>query len=179
MKRPIIIAIALYFVLAIGILFVWPKYKDLNLVKKTIETQETEIKNNNDYFDNLKAIDDNLAASPEELSKIDSALPPESSPTDLFNFFQSISSNNGLILKEVSLAGSSRLSGSLSKIEEKDFTIVVVGTYPAFKNFLSEIEKSARLIGIENISFSSASLAGTKTGAISFTVAVKTYDYPE
>lgn len=179
MNRPIIAAIALYFTLAIGVLLIWPKYKELSLIKKTIEKQETEIKNTNDYFEKLRKIDSDLAAKPEAISKIDSALPGESSPTDLFNFFQSISSNNGLILKEVTLGSTLRPAGILSKTKATDFTVTVVGTYPAFKNFLSETEKSARLINVKNISFSSASLASKKTGAISFTMTVETYAFSE
>jgi Tfp pilus assembly protein PilO len=181
MKRPIIIAVALYLSLAIAALLIWPKYKTLNIIKDTIEKQKTEIQNNKDYVDKLGAISAELDGNSEGVSKIDSALPGESSPTDLFNFLQSVASENGLILKEIGMGTSSKLSGNLSDIEEANFSIIVTGTYPAFKNFLSEIERSARLINIENISFvsSSPSTKSPKTGVISFSLEIKTYDFPE
>lgn len=179
MKRPIIIAIAFYFILAMAVLLIWPKYQDFSLIKKTIEIQKDEIEKTNDYFDKLKAADAELAANSEGISRIDSALPSESFPTDLFNFFDSMSSDNGLFLKEVKLGNSSNLSGNLSKIKATDSSVVVVGTYPAFKNFLSGIERSVRLISVENVSFSSVSLNSRETNTIVFTVGVKTYNFSE
>ena len=170
MPRPIIIAISFYLILALGILLISPKYQDLNLAKKTIEEKKDKIQIKEEYFSNLRKISDELERYSESLAKIDSALPPEPFLPDLFNFLQGISSQNGLILKEIRLGTSGQ---RLPKIRETYLSFSVLGFYPSFKNFLSNLEKSARSIEVENIDFT----LSIKEAPTSFDLKIKVYSY--
>jgi Tfp pilus assembly protein PilO len=75
---------------------------------------------------------------------------------ELLNFFQKTASQSGLILEEVSPIEAS--SGEEKDIKTTRVNITLKGYYFDFKNFLLIVEKSARLIEIENIYFSSDEL---------------------
>ena len=170
MPRPIIIAISFYLTLALVILLILPKYQDLKLAKKDIEEKSGKIEYQKERFLNIKKASEELDKYSESLAKIDSALPAELSSPDLFNFLQKISAQNGLILKDVSLGTSSQ---KLPKIKETHLNFTVFGFYSSFKNFLSSLEKSARLIEIEDIHF----VAPLKEAPISFELKIKVYSY--
>jgi Tfp pilus assembly protein PilO len=78
-----------------------------------------------------------------------------------------------LVLKNESFNFSSVSKESLAKKEYR-FSLELSGSYPAFKNFLAILEKSAKIIEVENISFSSPA---KDDSAFSFNVAVKFYSY--
>jgi len=102
----------------------------------------------------LEALSERLLTYREQLSKIDSAFPASPSPAVIFNFFQKASSENGLILTEINMDGTEQSSGE--RIQEMYFSISVSGSYSAFKNFLSAIYASSRLIEVKSINFSSS-----------------------
>jgi Tfp pilus assembly protein PilO len=154
MYRPIIIAIFLYAALALAIGLIFPKYKEFSLVQKKIEEVKTELQYRDNYFNLLGEISQKLNEYPEELSKIDSALPSEPFPLDVFNFIGTASPQNGLALRSVRL-GEISSSKVISKVREMKLSFTVTGSFPSFRNFLSVLESSARLIQIENISFNS------------------------
>ena len=177
MKKPIIIAISLYISLALIIGLVLPRYRELRVVKKEIEEANAKIEKRDKYFSQLRELADQLKKYQEEISKIDSAIPSEMSVLNMFNFLSETSSQNGLLLKEVALEKSSSSKIS-SRLRENYITFNVVGSYPSFKNFLSLLEKSARIIQIENISFSSGSVSTKKGEAPTlFKVTIKVNSY--
>ena len=107
----------------------------------------------------------------------------------LFNYLQKISSESGLILLSIGRFKvtpfvqettdsqnllTAEINNPLSNVQEIDFNITIKGTYSSFKSFLAKIEKSARLIKIENVSFDSKQ---DDKGVLSFNLIMKTYSY--
>ena len=178
MNRPLLISIICFaLVLIIGLVLFFPKYQDFRFVKLQLNTKEKEILDKQEYFSEIDRISEKLKEYPGELAKIDSALPFNPSLPFLFDFFQKISSQNGLILKNISggyASSSSSSSSSSPSIKEIKISLSLSGSYPAFKNFLTSLEKSARLIEVESISFSFFPETGS---AVSFNVIVKTHSY--
>jgi Tfp pilus assembly protein PilO len=72
----------------------------------------------------------------------------------MYGFFKKKASESGLVLKDESFA-SEKESNYGSGLKEQRFNLEVFGSYLAFKNFLSALEKSARIIEVESVSFSS------------------------
>jgi len=177
MKRPLIIALSLYITLALVIGLILPKYKELGVVKRKIEEANTELQYRQNYFSLLGNISEQFKQYEDQLSKIDSAIPAEMSALDMFNFLDGASFQNGLILKEV---GMDKVSSSkiAPRIKENYIRFVVSGSYSSFKNFLSVLEKSARIIQIESISFRSSGTSSQKGEMpISFNVTIKVNSY--
>lgn len=163
----IVIFFSLSFFLIIFLIF--PKYQNLNSLKKEIFEKEDELSSQEKYFETLRETSEELKKYEDSLSKVDTALPKNPSLPELLNFIQKTSSQSGLSLKGISPAVTSPLEG---EIKETRINFLLVGSYSDFKNFLSILEKSARLIDIENFSFSSP-----KEGQFNFNLAIKVYSY--
>ena len=173
MQKPILFSLFILTLLVLGVIFLWwPKYQDYSNLKFDIAGKKAELQNKNEYFSQLSDLSLKLKEYGTELSKIDSALPLSPEVKDLLNFLGKTSSQNGLILEKVNLEKISPLEKN-SKILKTSLTFSVTGYYPAFKNFLSGLEKSGRLIEVESVSFSSSK----KEEAFPFDVKIKTYSY--
>jgi len=184
MSRFIFIAIFFLVISLIGVFLVWPKYQELKNFSEEIKAKETEFGYIENYFQKLNQLSQELEKYETQISKIDFALSSNSSLTllSLVNFLQSASSQNGLIFKELSSfsitspkppAGTpTPESQPLPKIKEISLGFEVSGSYFALKNFLRTIEKSAKLIEVENVSFSIE-----KEGLSPFSLDIKTYSY--
>jgi Tfp pilus assembly protein PilO len=167
-----------------GLFLVWPKYQRFNTLKLEIEAREIELRYIEEYFSKLNQLSQELKKYENQLSKIDLALPPDSSLTliSLVDFVQKASSQNGLVFKKlgsfsitlpkpVLTPGSHRVQ-PLSKIKEISLDFEVSGSYFALKNFLDTLERSAKLIEVESISFSSK-----KEEISTFDLKIKTFSY--
>jgi len=172
MNRQIIIVISLFLVLILGVGLVSPKYQDLKQLSKKIGEKQAELQSKKEYFSNLKETSEELKNYEVQLSKIDSALPPDPGLPALFDFIQKASSQSGLVLKEIS-PSSTKLSQNFEGLQETESSLSVSGSYSSFKNFLLVLEKTARLIEIESISFSSSE----KETPINFNLRIKVYSY--
>jgi len=149
----LIILVCLFALSALGGYFLcWPKYKEFQTKKSEIEIKDEEIRLKEEYLSILKTFSERLLKYSEQLSKIDSAFPVNPSPALMFNFFQKASSENGLILTETNTSTEQSPEG---RIQETSFSISVSGSYSAFKNFLSTIYASSRIIEVKSINFSS------------------------
>lgn len=172
LPRPIfIIIITLFLVLVLGVVLIWPQYQTLKALPKNIKEKEAQLQYKKIYFSELSQIKAELEQYELALSKIDSALPPDLSLPSIFNFLQKASSQSGLVLKAISPVNTSP-SEEISTASETKFSISVVGAYSSFKDFLSTLEKSARLIEVENISFSSPS-----EPSLTFNLRIKVFSY--
>jgi len=175
------------FAIALGItaLLIWPKYQEVAVFKLRAEEARENLQLKEQYFLSLKDAAQELERYEPELSKIDSAFPSEPSLPSLFKFLQETSSQNGLILKSIGTFSTS-VHPEKPGPEETRFDIGVSGSYPSFKNFLLEIEKSGRLIEVESVSIYPPS--GGEGGAVPvfptgepyfyFTFKIKVYSYP-
>jgi len=132
-------------------LFISPKKDSLSNLNSELSQKRHELETLDKYFQEVLKTSEKLKNYQEEISKIDSALPDDPSIPSLFNFLQSSSSQSGLLLENI---------GSISVKEEgklKKWTtnLRLKGDYSSLKNFISTVERSARLIKIEKIFLSS------------------------
>jgi len=179
----------LLFVSLFSYFFLFPKYKNYQRLKKEIFQLEKEIQSFQQYSQQLKTIYEELKAK-EESTKAELALPLNPDLPKILNFIQISAGQNGLLLKEVSITQSVKSLEEESpspettvpteeippqlKLGETNFTFKISGNYSDFKNFLSDIEKSTRLIQIENIEFSSP----TQGERFEFKISAKAFFLP-
>jgi Tfp pilus assembly protein PilO len=169
---PIIIVACFLLTVIFGVILLWPKFQELKMIEKNIAEKKEELQYQENYFSNLREIKSKLEEYQAEVTKINSALPDDSSLPSLFNFLQKTSSQSGLVLKGVS-PFAVVVSKENPDIKETQFSLQVSGSYSSFKNFLSTLEKSARLIEVENISFSSPK----KGNLFTFNLRIKVFSY--
>ena len=171
MNRLVAIIVLVLLALILGVGFVWPKYQRLQELKMTIKDKQEELESRERYLADLKKISEEIDKSSESLAKIDAALPAEISLPDLYNFFLKATSQNGLILRDLTTSGPSSFSG---RINQLTISLSLSSSYPSFKNFLSYLEKSSRFFEIESFSF--VSPAG-KDSQFNFSLVVRTHAY--
>ncbi len=172
MNKTVAIIIFSFLAIFLLVFLVFPKYQDLISLQAKTQRIKTNLEELQGYISDLQKTAKDLEKYNEVLSKIDSALPLELFLPDLINHLQKTSAENGLIFKDFSPSGGEPLEEG-SDIKKHYLDITVIGSYPAFKNFLSALEKSARLIMIENISFSTPG----EEELFSFLLTLKFYSY--
>lgn len=159
MKKSFSIPILLLVVLLLATFLVWPQYREFKDLKEQIKQKQAEFSETEKYLSELSQISEKLSNYQDSLEKIESALPQEFSLSSLLNFFQKESSENGLLLKNINQTEGERKEepkGILAKVKETYINLSLTGTYPSLKGFLESLEKSSRLIEVENISINAA-----------------------
>ena len=184
MSRLIFIFLGIVAILSIVFFLLWPKYQKFENSKIEIENKELELSQTGDYFAKLERTAKDLEEYQDQLSKIDLALPSDSSFTaiSLINFIGKASSINGLTLKKLksfsitSPQPPAQTAGGPaqppSKIKDISVDFEVSGSYLALKNFINTLENSAKIIEIENLSFSVK-----KEEIFSIDLKIKTFSY--
>jgi len=153
MKNPILFTVGI-FLIAFAILgaFVFPVFQKFRETQAEVKIKKTDLENNQEYLAALNNFYSEFEELKPQLSKIDSALPKEPSLPNFLDFIQKTVGENGLVLTEISF---SKTTPTKEKIKETSLELSITGKYSAFRNLLLNLEKSARLIEIANISFSS------------------------
>jgi Tfp pilus assembly protein PilO len=167
----IVSAISFLIVIAVAVLVLWPKFQELQKLQGDIERERAEIQLKKEYVLMLDEAMAELESNKAEVSKIRTALPVNPSVPSLFNYLQRTASGSGLILTEISPFTVSS-SVAFANLKQTVFTIKASGPYPSFKNLISTLEKSARLIEVESISLSSG-----QEESFDFNLRLKTFSY--
>ena len=154
MNKTLITAVCLIASALVGYMAIWPKYQDLRIERTNEAVKSADLANRKAYFADLAEIDAKLQEYESQLSIIDKAIPEEISTPDFFDLIQREVSQSGLVLKDLGTI-SSGPSSIYPNLVKNTLNISVSGPYNVFKNFISSLEKSARIIGIEKMSFSS------------------------
>lgn len=177
MNKSFAIPILFFIALLITVYLVLPIVSDFSNLNKQLEMRKKEALVIESYY---KGIHDNfnkLKEYQESLEKIDSALPADFFLPSLFNYLQKTSTENGLFLKSVNLSVVSKKETEeeiAKKIQEKYVSIELIGFYDAFENFLKSIEKSSRLIEIEEVQIRKEVLG---EGLLTLNLLLKVYSY--
>jgi Tfp pilus assembly protein PilO len=173
MQKTIIATAVIFVGLVLGTIFwVWPRYQSFNATRMEIEKSQLEMADKQEYFSELRNISSRLKDYGEEFSKIDSSLSASLTEPELINFVSRIVSESGLILGNVNLSGLTAQENN-SQLKKISMDMTVVGFYPALKNLLVNFEKSAKIMEVDSISFSSPAEGET----FSFNLKVHTYSY--
>ncbi|MBU2539789.1 type 4a pilus biogenesis protein PilO [Patescibacteria group bacterium] len=151
--RSIIIAIIIFITLVSIFYLVSPKYRELQGVLLEVGKKEVEFESKSAYFIEITSVYKELMNYQDSLNKIETALPSKFSLPSLVNFLYKKGAESGVVIKRVS-AGKSSPVGKETNIKETSLSLSIIGSYTSLENFITSIEKSARLIEGENISFS-------------------------
>lgn len=131
------------------------------------------------YFKDLKDSSEKLKNYENQLAKIDSALPKDPSLPSFFNSVSKLAQKTGTTLKEIKSTRASP-STEFPEFRETEITFIVSGFYPSLRDFISGLERSARMVKIEDISFSvpkEEEISPAERGIFNFELKVKIYSY--
>ncbi|MEF8846912.1 MAG: type 4a pilus biogenesis protein PilO [Candidatus Paceibacterota bacterium] len=149
--KPIFVAISFSLALFLLLFMVWPKYQDLKQLNQEVSRVETKLERSKGYVSKLNSLSEQLDQHGEGMSKIETALPSKPGIPSLLNYLYSAAAGSqGLLMKNVGAISQSSYQGNIKK---SNLNITLSGAYPSFKNFLKMVEKSSRIIEVNNISF--------------------------
>lgn len=158
MSRNYLEAFAIIIVtFGLGFFLVLPKYQELQSNNARVQEKKAEIAARTEYYNGLKAIIDDLNYYRESMDKIETALPDDLDAPALMNFVQAAAMQSGLALQDINYTESGKgaaLSSGLS-LANYEISLKVSGSYENFKNFISIIEHSSRLISVVSLTVNS------------------------
>jgi len=163
---------SIFFILSsvsIFFFFISPLKNSVDALTSQLRQKRLEYQTLEQYFQEIENILEKLSEYSEEISKIDTALPEDPSLPHLFDFLYRASMLSGVLLESVDNP-SLKTEGDLKKWTT---TLTLKGEYSSFKDFISVIEKSARLIKVENISITQTK----ETPSLSFKVTISVFSY--
>ena len=174
MKRNIAV-IVVCLIISIGLFFglIYPKYQSWQSLRFQAKEKNAELQTKMEYFSQIRQTTEALNTYEEALAKISSALPADSSLPSLTNFLQVTASETGMSLSDVGIEASEQPDGK-SRVKEIGLILEVSGSYDGFKNFLSSLEQSARMISISSLSFQTPKK--TKDPFV-FSLSIKAFSY--
>ncbi len=156
MNRLSVSLVLLFLTLIWGAFFVTPKNENLTFLRQDIKEKRAELQSKATYLATLTQLSQKVNEYKAPLDKIDSAVPDSPELPTLFSFLQKVASQSGLVLTGLDVVltpvGGSPKSAIVGlAIKETHLNLILSGSYPALKNFLSTLEKSSRLIEVESI----------------------------
>ena len=174
-------------IISIGTFFMYvdPNYRGTNLgsgARSVIDLQ----KEDGEYQAALSNTDairqkrDSLVAkmgkmNPDNLTKLGKLLPDNIDNIKLVIDIRNIADNHALTLKNIKLdsltkSDPTKLGADTSKYGTVGLSFSVSSSYENFQNFLTDLEKSLRLVEITDLT-----VTGNDTGVYDFSIGLKTY----
>jgi len=162
---PIIGILLLIAAILLGILVWWPKFQQFRNLTSELKIKTEALEQKRAYFANIDEILNRLQEEQykDSVDKIETALPESVSVPELFNFILIKAAENGMAAGNIT-SGEGQQGGSVGGAQSFPFSASFTGSYSAFKNFLSVLNKSSRLIEVDSISFA----AGQGESAFTF-----------
>lgn len=166
--------------LSVGLIYAvfMPRYEKVQGLMNQ-EKQYKEILDNvsalSDIRDDLEVKYENLPQA--EVARLEKILPSNVDTVNLAMNFDSIAARYGISIKSIRTVESKTDTGTsiVQSSDKKPYQRVTVSfsfisTYPNFRKFMADIEKSLRLIDVKSVAFQT-----TESGIYEFQVSVETY----
>jgi len=179
--KPILIALILFIILILVFFVVSPEYQKFKDLQSELGIKKAEYNAQKEYYSAIGQTYYDIKSKSEDIAKIDNALPSDPNLGKLVYYLQEQATKSGLIMKSLFLTKSST-STAENSVKDIAFSLNLVGNYSALENFVSYLEKSARLFDIASISFGSGETSGSEAqfetqSVFSFSMQVNTHTY--
>lgn len=168
---PLYTIIAFLISLLVVFALVLPRYRSYVSLGQEAAERMTEFQSQEEYIQKLEEKSERLQGYQDSILKIESAIPKKRFLSELLSFFQKTAARSGLIMEK---ANPAFVASDLPEdVEIARVDLNLKGDYKGLKSFLKIIEKSARLIEVDNIYFSYPE----RGDIFKFNVAVIIYSY--
>jgi len=189
-KKTQIIAIILF---AASVVFIWQIlsiYPEIGIMKGKIKDQEAAVENSQKTLEKIKEIVSFTSKNKEVIGRFDSILPAREDNANLLSVLDSMARANGLIAATINFAeikknenaqkNDAEIALENNNLNVKNIKLSLRGSYSSFKNFLTSIEKTMRIMDIVSVNFSKGASAEGNVSAektYSFNLAFNAYSY--
>lgn len=157
----------------VGLLFTWPAYQDMRLMRSDIQKRRQEYETREAYYTTLREAKSRLQERAAEIARLDAAIPNEQGLPALYGMLQAMASESGLAVRSVN---SSPVGQSVPDVRARQITIdlKLTGTYASFKTFLERIKTAPRFLNVQEVAFSSSR---STTIPFDFSLLLNAYSY--
>ena len=153
MPKIFIISISLFCILIFGNFAILPNYRALGIKNIELNEKRAELASKEQYFEQIKSLINDLDEYSDQLEKVWFAVPDNPDFVPFFGFLQKTCAENGLILGKIN-SFESLASKKANRVEKSIVHFEAIGNFNSLLNFLKALEKSARIIEIVGIDFS-------------------------
>lgn len=154
LNRQVLTILFVFVAIGLSVFLVYPKYNEFKYLQISLIEDQAELNSKYDYFAEVTKTYDQLETSKDSLSKIEGALSSNTSLSPLMYTIQKKSIESGLIVRNLFLSKVSPVD-TKTGLKEIVFSVNLIGSYSALKNFSYSLEKSSGLFAINTVSFSS------------------------
>lgn len=136
--------------------FLVPYYNSFKRLEVVLSNKEKQIEIEKEEVKKVEEAHQKLIDYSSEVNKIESAFPiKDLLIPEFYNFAKQEIPQSGVVLKDIGGGRSASSGGEVeAEIEKTIFSVSVTGSYLNFKNLLSNLYRSSRLVSIESISMS-------------------------
>jgi len=184
MSNLLHIFVAVVILALVGVFLLWPRWQKIAEVQQGLAGKMAELGDLERRNAKMVGYHDKLEKHGEDLAKIEFAIPPRDDFPAFFYLLQNICSQNGIVMTGISPSllspknASEAAAGEEEQEDQEKLRVLstglsVSGSYEAFLNLLSALERSARLIEVPSVSFSSPE----EGDAFSFSLSLKAHSY--
>ena len=180
MNHLFVIIGVIVIIFVIAAFWAFPMYQEYKEISAELVEKETQFQNREKYFSELVSIEQRLESFEDELVKLNTALPDDSSLPSLYNLIQRLSSESGLILRQISAVedATRALKDTTEVLDEVQTKTTAVslnleGSYEGLKTFLRRTQTAPRLLDIVSVGFISPS----SELSFQFTVHLNAFSY--
>lgn len=176
--KGIITTISLIGAFAILFFATWPGYQDLRDYIAKSEVREKDLERMIDYNQGLdemiKKLDNNYQ---DKIKKIEDGVPNDHYVPSLFSEIEDISLDTGVKVENLS-DFSEREYEPKAKIEKVEIELQVVGSYRNFKEFMTRLKNSARIISVKEVVINKpTNFEEEGSSTLEYNLTVTTYSY--
>lgn len=141
----IIISIAIF----MCFYFVLPSYDKIQLFKAAVESRQSLLDSRSQTMNNLEKLKTYYDENKEHIDKISIIIPSKKHVPELISALESLSLSTGLALTNLDITEGAN-SDENPSIKNLLVSTKMAGSYDSYKNFLTSIETSQRLVDVES-----------------------------
>ena len=170
MNKQLLSAIILSFVGISLFVLVLPQYDAIKVAKEAIGVRRSLVSERALFFDKVQELDRQARIRQSDTNKIESFIPERKQIDEVVSSIQEISEQSGLQLSGITTSEVTATEG----LEYKKIfiSIDITGVYPAFVNFLKNLEQSLRLYDVSEVAAASST---TSPGNVNCVVKMNAY----
>lgn len=184
LQSPLLQAVLLIVVVVLfGWFIVIPKYNTVSTQRADLAELEQKRSTLEKDRADLNTLISKMKSSEKDVKLVDEALPLSSRPTRIALLLETFARSSGMETSQISINGLDKTSGAGDKallddpygkprsLNTVDVTVGLSGTIDQFKNFLTLLENSGRIVDVDKLEVTAGDTATT------FHVNIKTYAF--
>ena len=152
-------------------IFVMPVWDRMSLLNGAIAEREEILSSRKEILVRIDELNRQYQERSSDVNRISSVVPNAKSVAELVSTIEAITQQTGVQLVDLTMGGSGKEQQELQTIL---FEIGLIGNYPSLTALLDLAEKNLRMIDVQQINVSQASIPGAQT-ALSFRIKANAY----